>query len=167
MLDFQTVKLIIMIKKLILLSVLLSSSIALAQKDPTAVIDQKIKDFFEDFHRKDTLELKSYFDASASLQSVVKLKDGSTKIIEEPIAKFVSSIGSIPDSIHFEERISKASIQIAKGLVHAFVPYEFYVDKQFSHCGVNSFIFVLIEDQWLISNIIDTRNLTACQTDQT
>lgn len=133
-----------------------------AQSEESIKIDQRIQNFFEDFHQRDSTQLKSYFDSSAGLQSVVKLKDGSTKVIKESISEFVTSIGSIPDSIKFEERISKANIRLTKGMAHAFVPYQFYIDDQLSHCGVNSFIFVKVKEQWLISNIIDTRSKTDC-----
>ncbi len=133
-----------------------------AQQTEHSVIDQKIQAFFDDFHQKDSTKLKTYFDGTATLQSVIKTKEGSTRMVDESISKFINSIGSIPDSIHFEERIFKATITIDKGLAHAFVPYQFYVNEKLSHCGVNSFIFALIEDRWLISNIIDTRTKDEC-----
>lgn len=133
-----------------------------AQQTEHSVIDQKIQAFFDDFHQKDSTKLKTYFEGTATLQSVIKTKEGTTKVVDESISKFISSIGSIPDSIHFEERIFKATITIDKGLAHAFVPYQFYVNEKLSHCGVNSFIFALVEDRWLISNIIDTRTRDEC-----
>lgn len=135
---------------------------SIAQAIEHSVIDQKIKAFFDDFHQKDSTKLKTYFDKTATLQSVIKTKEGSTRMVDESISKFINSIGSIPDSIHFEERIFKATITLEKGLAHAFVPYQFYVNDKLSHCGVNSFIFALVEDQWLISNIIDTRTRDEC-----
>ena len=135
---------------------------SIAQAIEHSVIDQKIKAFFDDFHQKDSTKLKTYFEGTATLQSVIKTKEGTTKVVDESISKFISSIGSIPDSIHFEERIFKATITIDKRLAHAFVPYQFYVNEKLSHCGVNSFIFALVEDRWLISNIIDTRTRDEC-----
>lgn len=153
-----------MIKKIIFSALFITSLITYAQEDYSKTIDNTIKEFFEDFHKQDTISLKNYFDDSASLQSVIKLKDGTTKIVNEPIAKFVTSIGSIPDSTQFEERIFKSTINFSKGLAHAFVPYQFYVNQKLSHCGVNSFIFAQVENKWLITNIIDTRKRNGCET---
>lgn len=152
-----------MIKKLLFLCLFITTYEVVAQGDESEIIHQKIESFFKDFHQRDSIQLKTYFDQTAELQSVIELKDGASKVVKETISKFVTSIGSIPDSIKFEERISKATINRSDKMAHAFVPYQFYINNQLSHCGVNSFIFVKVNKKWLISNIIDTRRRTDCQ----
>ncbi len=135
-----------------------------AQKTEASIIKAKVESFFKDFHNKDSVMLKDYFVKDAHLQSVITTKEGDKKVSDELVEKFIYSIAHIPDSVAFLEKISKPVISVQKGLAHAWVPYQFYVNNRLSHCGVNSFLFAqLSSGEWKITNIIDTRNRTNCE----
>jgi hypothetical protein len=44
----------------------------------------------------------------------------------------------------------------------AWTPYKFYLDKTFSHCGVNAFQLFKSENGWKIISILDTRRKEPC-----
>ena len=47
-------------------------------------------------------------------------------------------------------------------MANAWAPYEFYINSEFSHCGINSFQLIKIEGNWKIIYIIDTRRKDNC-----
>ncbi len=53
--------------------------------------------------------------------------------------KFLKGIVSIPKDRKFEEKIKSYNIQIDGPMANAWTGYEFWIDGQMHHCGVNSF----------------------------
>jgi len=62
-----------------------------------------------------------------------------------------------------DERISFETIKIDGPLAIAWTPYKFYYEGKFSHCGVNSFQLVRVDNQWRIQYLIDTRRRQGCE----
>jgi len=55
-----------------------------------------------------------------------------------------------------------AKILIDSQLASVWTDYKFYIGDKFSHCGVNSFQLVKLNDGWKIVYIIDTRRKEGC-----
>ncbi len=81
---------------------------------------------------------------------------------DEECSGFLKSIVSIPDSIKFEEKLTSFSIQIDRTMANAWVGYEFWVNDQFSHCGIDSFQLIDFDGEWKIVYLIDTRGKEGC-----
>lgn len=99
-----------------------------AQEQEDAYTKQAIaafEEFFEAFHRRDSVSLKAFGSAAAQMQSVGIRPDGSGAVRNTAYEKFVTSIGSIPDSLDFEERILAVETRRDGPLVHIWPPYEF------------------------------------------
>jgi hypothetical protein len=47
-------------------------------------------------------------------------------------------------------------------LAQAWCDYAFYVDKSYSHCGVDAFQLFKGKDGWKIFHLADTRRKTGC-----
>ncbi len=56
------------------------------------------------------------------------------------------------------EKIWSYKISQDGHLAHAWLPYSFYVDGEFHHCGVNDIQLSRSGENWQIIHIIDTRN---------
>lgn len=140
-------------KKLVLLLMLCYTIGSQAQKSE---IENTVKTFFEGFHAKDTLKIKSVCHDKMILQSVIEGPKGS-KFVDEKASEFYKSFSTFPADMKFEERILSYSIQIDGKMAHAWTPYEFYVNGKLSHSGVNAFTFYKDNDVWKIIYIIDTR----------
>ena len=54
-------------------------------------------------------------------------------------------------------------IKIDGNLASVWTPYEFYLDNNFSHCGVNSFQLFNNNGNWEIIYIVDTRKKLGCK----
>jgi len=45
---------------------------------------------------------------------------------------------------------------VHEGIAVVWTPYEFHVNGEFSHCGVDAFSLVRIDGQWKIAGIVYT-----------
>src|SRR5690349_20507559 len=102
-------------------------------------VKKTIESFFEAFHQKDTIKLKSVCSDKLILQSISESVTKGNKLSEENIKEFYKSIASIPANLKFEEKILKYNIQIDGSMAHVWTPYEFYLNDKLSHSGVNAF----------------------------
>lgn len=140
-------------KKVVLVVALLCVEIVNAQKEQ---VQKTIVTFFEGFHAKDTIKIKSTCSDTMILQSISENTKGN-KLSDETTSSFYKAIASIPADIKFEERILSYNIQVDGSMAHVWTPYEFYVNGKLSHKGVNSFTLYLDKTTWKIIHIIDTR----------
>lgn len=126
-----------------------------AQSQNTEV-EQIIETFFEGFHQRDSVKIKSVCADTMILQSISEGKKG-TKLENETPSDFYKSIATIPNDMQFQEKILNYNIQIDGNMAHAWTPYEFYVNGKLSHSGVNAFTLFKQNTTWEIIYIIDTR----------
>jgi ketosteroid isomerase-like protein len=144
-------------KKFLLIFVLFISANSQAQNQE---IQKVVETFFEAFHAKDTLKLKSLCEDTMILQSISENTKG-TKLSNEKPQVFFKSIASIPAELKFQEKILSYSIQVDGSMAHAWTPYEFYVNGKLSHKGVNAFTLFKKNTPetsgWKIVHLIDTR----------
>ena len=120
-------------------------------------VQKVIEFFFESFHQKDTIKLKSVCSDELILQSISESVTKGNKFSEENLNEFYRSIASIPSNLKFEEKILNYNIQIDGSMAHVWTPYEFYLNDILSHSGVNAFTLFKEKDSWKIIYLIDTR----------
>ncbi|MEK8180651.1 nuclear transport factor 2 family protein [Flavobacterium buctense] len=140
-------------KNTILLFLLFFGFSGQAQK---AEVQKTIETFFEGFHAKDTVKIKSTCSEKLILQSISESPKGN-KFSEEKPKEFLLSMANIPAEVQFEEKILSYNIQVDGTMAHAWTPYEFYINGKFSHKGVNAFTLYIDNGQWKIIHLIDTR----------
>jgi len=150
-------------KYVILLFVFCSTLIINAQKSETEAVKETIIEFFNAFHKQDTIVLKSMVKGDITMQSISINKEGKTVLQESSYNQFVKNISSIPKDRTFEEKLLDFSIQVDGNMANAWTPYEFWYQDKFSHCGVNSFQLIKEEDSWKIIYLVDTRRKKGCQ----
>lgn len=159
----ETVKTINMNRMLFLLTgLLLSSSLLSAQTTTEDSVKTTVNQLFEGMRQGDGNAVKGAFADSAILQTIVRTKEGQTTIRDlkvQAFADFVSKQqkGAADEQIQFE------TIRIDGPLALVWTPYRFYLNGQFSHCGVNSFQLVRFSGQWKIQYLIDTRRKQGCE----
>lgn len=140
-------------KKIFFLLFLIISGSVNAQNQE---VQKTIETFFEAFHAKDTVKLKSICSDKIILQSIQENTKGG-KLSDELASEFYKSIASIPANFNFQEKILSYSIQVDGTMAHAWTPYEFYINDKLSHKGVNAFTLFKENDVWKIIYVIDTR----------
>ena len=131
-----------------------------SQNNETLAIQNTIYTFFDGFHAKDAVAMQSTLHKSFELGSVFKTKEGV--VFEELEGKqFVGAVIFRPDKPVWKEILGAFEINVSGQLAHVWIPYEFRVDDNFSHCGVNSIHLIKSDQGWKILNITDSR-LKSC-----
>jgi len=140
-------------KQFFLIGFLFFCGIVQAQKEQ---VQKTIETFFEGFHTRDTIKIKSTCSDTLLLQSISE-SPNRNKLSEEKPNEFYKAITAIPSEIKFEEKLLSYNIQIDGSMAHAWTPYEFYINGKLSHSGVNAFTLFLDGNSWKIIHLIDTR----------
>ena len=120
-------------------------------------VQTSIEVFFEGFHDKDSVKIKTVCSDKVILQSISENNFKGNKLSNESAKEFYKSVMSIPSNMKFQEKILSYNIQIDGALAHVWAPYEFYINDKMSHSGVNTFTLFKEKDSWKIIYLIDTR----------
>jgi hypothetical protein len=126
-----------------------------------AEIKAVIQQLFDGMRTKNTDMIAASFSNEAIMQTIAPTENGF-KVNNGSVTDFVKRIGGTPAETNLDERITKYDINVDGPMATAWTPYEFYVNGNFSHCGVNSFQLVKLAEGWKIIYIIDTRRKEAC-----
>ncbi len=110
----------------------------------------------------DAVLMRECFTDSAILQTLARDRSGATIIKNEILPDFLKVVATMPKDAA-DERISYDVVKIDGPLAIAWTPYKFYLNGQFSHCGVNSFQLVRQNGLWKIQYLIDTRRRQGCE----
>jgi hypothetical protein len=137
------------------------STTVLAQNDEAAV-KETVNRLFEGMKKSDTALIRSAFSISPILQTVLKNKEGKVAVETEPLDSFLVAIAT-PHAQTYDERITFDVIKIDGELAIVWAPYKFYLGDKFSHCGVDAFQLVRINNDWKIQYLIDTRRRQGCE----
>lgn len=148
--------------KFLVIAFLFSSFTSFAQTAEETEVKNMVTEFFEAFHKQDTLALRELAHSTVSMQSLAEGPEGKNSLSGNTYAQFLQRIHSIPSTTKFEEKIHSFEVSINGGLATVITPYSFLVNGDLSHCGVNSFTMVKEEEAWKIVHIIDTRRKEGC-----
>ena len=149
-------------ERVIIFLVLLITTTITAQNKAEMDVKKAIDTFFEGFHKGDTLLMKSVMYNNMLTQTTYKDREGKGKLVTDDVAKMILTIANRPADQKWEERLLDYNIQIDGTMAHVWTPYEFWVNHQFSHCGVNSFQLFNDDGQWKIIYLMDTRRREGC-----
>ncbi|MBB3122792.1 hypothetical protein FHS04_000280 [Mesoflavibacter sabulilitoris] len=122
-----------------------------------AEVQKTIETFFEGFHKQDSTLLNQVVYKDVTLQTIVINREGKTILHTEDYSNFITSILSIPKNQKFKEKLLDFDIKIDGNMANAWTPYQFWFNDQFSHCGVNSFQLIKVDNAWKIFSLVDTR----------
>ena len=76
-------------------------------------------------------------------------------------------IGSLPKTKgKYKEVINDPKVLIHGNIAVVWTEYKFYIDNQFSHCGMDSFSLIKDENKWKIASIIYTVEKKGCEESQ-
>ena len=134
---------------------------AFSQSEEKAVEDV-IRSLFEGMKSKNADQVAAAFYSEGLMQTVQAKPDGSN-VGTNTVADFVKRIATTPAETTLDERILDYQIKVDGTMASAWTPYRFYVNGNFSHCGVNSFQLVKMKEGWKIVYIIDTRRKEPCE----
>ena len=141
-------------KKILL--IILVPLLSYSQNSENVNIKTSIETFFDGFHQKDSLLMRSVLHESFKLESVA-VRDNKVSKRDLNGKEFISAVTKRPDSPVWKEKLLSYEINIDGPLANAWVKYEFWIDNKLSHCGVNSIHLLKDGLKWKIFSISDSR----------
>ena len=141
------------------LTTLITSFTVLAQS-PEENVKKTIEQLFEGMRTADSTMVSQTFASGARMMTVVE-ENGSTRLQEGSVSRFLTAIGT-PHDETWDERILDYHIQIDGKMATVWTPYRFYLGSTFSHCGVNAFQLYQSDEGWKIIQVTDTRRKEDC-----
>ncbi len=144
-------------RSFLLLSLLIISTAGFSQHGQEEA-KMAVERFFQGLNSKDTSLIRSTLYADVELATVMK---GSRPMKVKSVRHFLESIDKAKD-LDLEERITSYEVMLDEGMAIVWAPYQFFVNGQLSHCGVNAFTLILTDQGWKIHRILDTRRKENC-----
>ena len=120
-----------------------------------------IQNLFDGMREADSAKVSSAFVADAEMISISTNAAGETLQKKGDLNRFLDLVHNSRPHI-WDERIRIERIEIDGSMAQVWCAYAFYLDDQFSHCGVNAFTLVKTDGNWKIRFLSDTRRKTAC-----
>ncbi len=145
------------------LAILITSTV-FGQSNEKTQVKATVDTFFEGFHKGDTTLMKSVLADKVVLQTAFKNKEGKDILRNDgDVSKLLNAIATRSNDQKWDERLLGYSIQVDGNMANAWTPYEFWLNDEFLHCGVNSFQLFKDGENWKIIYLIDTRRKKGCQ----
>jgi hypothetical protein len=136
-------------------------SVTAQSTNEETAVREVISRLFKGMELGDSAMVRStFYDKNAILAAIFREKNNAPLIRRESIQKFLDDVGK-PHGVLYEE-IWNVNVQIDGDFAQVWCDYAFYIDKNFSHCGVDAFHLFRGKDGWKIFHIADTRRKTGC-----
>ena len=134
------------------------SSFCVSQNDEQEKAIETITTFFEGFHNQDSVLIKSVVYKAVVMQSISENTNRNLELTTTNFSDFIKQIVAIPKDHTFSEKLLSYSVQIDGNMANVWTPYQFWYNDKLSHCGVNSFQLLKVNQVWKIFYLVDTRS---------
>ncbi len=133
-----------------------------AQGTPEDDVRAVITRLFKGMQLGDSAMVRSTFSGDVQFVTIASNKDGlSSRHTEKNAVPFLKAVGT-PHAEAWNEEIWNLNVNIDGSLAQAWCDYAFYVDRKFSHCGVDAFLLHKEKEGWKIFHLADTRRPAPC-----
>jgi hypothetical protein len=153
--------------RLALLVLALSAGSAIAQDDERTAILAVMQQAFDAVHSQNPDDWRAIQLAEGTTLSFRPHPDGRPDQLEMRIAQNKAFVAAqVRDSHEYVERwTGDPTVMIRGPIAVVWGEYEFWIDGEFSHCGVDSVDFVKTDGTWRIANFMWTVEKDRCPTD--
>lgn len=128
------------------------------KKDKQQII-AVINKFFESLEKKDSLMMRQTTMDNAQIWRRYS-EEKPVRSDYRYSKDFLPKMQALPN---VKEIALDFDINIHKGMASAWVPYEFYIDEKFSHCGVDIFTLFEMDGNWKIISVAYTVEKEHCE----
>lgn len=88
------------------------------------------------------------------------MDNGEMDIVAAPNSYWVDPARD--DGREYRERYWSPTVLIRGGIAVVWAPYEFWIDGETTHCGIDVFDFIKTDGEWVVSNSMWTVEPDAC-----
>jgi len=118
--------------------------------DRVAVVNM-VQTFFDAMTDRDVDVMRTLLTTDGIFYGYRETADG-LQITRSAHAAFVAGIGERNNTLI--ERFWDPQILLHDRMAIVWTPYDFYVDGEFSHCGIDNFNFLKTDQGWKITGIV-------------
>lgn len=131
---------------------------AQTEDDKTAVL-ATVQAFFDTMASRDVEGARRVLMPEGRFYST-RDQDGQTAVRASPVEDYLKTLaGRKQDN---RERIWSPDVRVHGPIASVWTPYDFWVDRKFSHCGIDIFDLVKTAEGWKISGLTYTVERTGC-----
>ncbi|MEP0711925.1 nuclear transport factor 2 family protein [Algoriphagus sp.] len=123
-----------------------------------AAVEHVVNRFFESLEKQDTLLLQEV----AFMEGQIWTVNHTVSPARRRMRFFRDDLKSFTSKNSYLETAKSMEVKIHKEMAMAWVPYEFRMNGDFSHCGVDVFTLVKAEGNWKIINLSYTIDKEGC-----
>lgn len=139
-----------------LLFVLLANPVFADSEGPLAAVNT----FFEAMSQSDVALANSVMTDDGILYGYIEGVEG-LRLVRVSIGEFLAGWGNREDSLL--ERIWDVQIMTHDRLAVVWTPYDFHLNGEFHHCGVNSFNLIRSDAGWKIVGVTYSMETESCE----
>ena len=148
-------------RKLALVFIFLAYSSANAQlADEEAAVLATMDRFFAALGNSDRVGLEET-TIPASLFASASVDSEGNEVVRFSTREALVNGLSNPDAKRIE-RYWSPTVLVQESIAAFWAPYDFHIDGEFSHCGIDSFQLFKIDGAWLIGSSSYTRETEGC-----
>lgn len=143
---------------------LLSAGAGRADEEERGAVLAVVEKAFAAVHSQDPDDWRAIQLAEGTTLSFRPHSDGVPGKLEMRLSSNEEAVSNMADDgREFQERWTAEPTVLIRGpIAVAWGEYEFRIDGEFSHCGVDSVDLVKIDDEWKIANFMWTVEKTGC-----
>ena len=124
-----------------------------------AQVLQVIESFFSAMKTRDVDTMRTLM-TSEGIISGHRVESGEAILFTRTHAEYLAGLGE--GEAQLVERIWDPEVTVRGPVATAWTPYDFYIDGEFSHCGVNNFSFLNTADGWKIAGVAYSMKSSDC-----
>ncbi len=135
-----------------------TAAIADEDIDRAAVVNM-VQAFFDAMTDRDVDAMRTLLTTDGIFYGYRETAEG-LQITRSAHAAFVAGIGERNNTLI--ERFWDPQILLHDRMAVVWTPYDFYVDGEFSHCGIDNFNFLKTDQGWKITGIVFSMEADDC-----
>lgn len=128
--------------------------------DEEAAVLTTVQRLFETMTAKDSAGARAVLDPEGDFVSVRWNADGERVVRRTSNRDYLEGLASRTET--YLERMWESEVRIHGPIAVVWTPYDFYIDGDFSHCGVDAFQLLRTEAGWIITGGTYTVERTGC-----
>lgn len=137
------------------------SSFAQNYQADSVQIAEIIQDVFDGMRESDTTKMAPYMHPNVKMQTLNVDGRGNEISQLNDAQGWLNAVAKNNGDV-WNEQVDNLRIHSDGALATAWMDYKFYLGNKLSHCGINSFQFIKIDEKWKIIYIIDSRFKNNC-----
>jgi hypothetical protein len=147
---------------LLIISFMISFEVSGQQTNEEIAIKEVISQLFKGMEKGDSAMVRNVFAKNITMATAFRDKNNNPVLRQESsLDGFLKAVGT-PHKEVLHEEIWNLKTQVDDDLAQVWCDYAFYVDKNFSHCGVDAFHLHKTKEGWKIFHLADTRRKQGC-----